>query len=263
VEDPVERLHSFTGHESEDNDSYVFRTTYMHARYYNASAGRFYSVDPVSGTPAQPQSWNRYSYVSNNPINATDPDGRMILCTPGCSNALKKLGAATAHAFSSAMDRAAPVIAAGALVFDIVKMADGLQPPSFEAIQNDIEDVESELPSLEQAPARSTDFVITPEGEAIPVPNGANGPNAPERGTGMSYQGGSGGKGMDTRTTGVRVMDANSNQGQRVNYMNTSGQTVDPRTGRTIPKADPAGHIPLKPFDPTPPPPPPPPRDVP
>lgn len=62
----------------------------------------------------------------------------------------------------------------------------------------------------------------------------------------MVYQGGKGGYGMGSRTTGVRIMDANSNQGRRVNYMNNSGQTVDPKTGRTISNKDPKGNLPLK-----------------
>jgi RHS repeat-associated protein len=96
-------------------------------------------------------------------------------------------------------------------------------------------------------PQTSPSFVVTPNGEAIPVPEGATGPNAPQSGSGMVYQGGSGGNGMNSRTTGVRIMDANSNQGPRVNFMNANGQTVNPATGRTIPNSDPAGHIPLKP----------------
>jgi hypothetical protein len=38
----------------------------------------FLSVDPTweSADLTKPQSWNRYSYVLNNPINLTDPDGR-------------------------------------------------------------------------------------------------------------------------------------------------------------------------------------------
>lgn len=38
--------------------------------------GRFLSVDPMLGSPRWPQTWNRYSYVLNNPITATDPTGR-------------------------------------------------------------------------------------------------------------------------------------------------------------------------------------------
>lgn len=98
------------------------------------------------------------------------------------------------------------------------------------------------------ASASETNFVVTPTGEAIAIPKGATGPTAPLRGSGMVYEGGSGGYGMNNRVTGVRIMDANSNQGRRVNYMNKSGQTVDPSSGHTISNKDPRGHIPLKPY---------------
>jgi len=47
------------------------------ARYYSSSMGRFMRPDPDNaGASAHiPQSWNAYSYVLNNPINATDPTG--------------------------------------------------------------------------------------------------------------------------------------------------------------------------------------------
>jgi hypothetical protein len=48
----------------------------MHARYYSAALGRFLCVDPVKSDPKQPQSWNRYAYVTNNPMNQTDPSGK-------------------------------------------------------------------------------------------------------------------------------------------------------------------------------------------
>ncbi len=49
---------------------------YFGARYYGSSIGRFMSPDDDSGEHAdQPQSWNLYSYVQNNPITNTDPDG--------------------------------------------------------------------------------------------------------------------------------------------------------------------------------------------
>lgn len=92
--------------------------------------------------------------------------------------------------------------------------------------------------------AGGTDFVVNNKGEAVVIPDGATGPSNPNKGTGMSYHGGSGGKGMDKKTSGVRIMDANSNQGRRINYMNKSGQTVDPKTGQTISNKDPRGHLP-------------------
>jgi RHS repeat-associated protein len=50
----------------------------MHARYYDPLMGRFVSVDPtwVSADLGKPQTWNRYSYVLNNPISNIDPDGK-------------------------------------------------------------------------------------------------------------------------------------------------------------------------------------------
>jgi hypothetical protein len=49
----------------------------MHARYYMMSRAKFINVDPGRDfDPRRPQSWNLYTYVRNNPINAFDPDGR-------------------------------------------------------------------------------------------------------------------------------------------------------------------------------------------
>lgn len=100
--------------------------------------------------------------------------------------------------------------------------------------------------------ANKADFVVTPKGTAIPIPDGATGPTNPKKGSGMMYQGGSGGKGMSKKTTGVRIMDANSKQGRRVNYMNNAKptpQTIDPFSGNPISNKDPRGHIPI-PTDP-------------
>jgi RHS repeat-associated protein len=49
----------------------------MLARYYSSSLGRFMAVDAGNATGAEdPQSWNRYSYVRNNPLGRIDPDGK-------------------------------------------------------------------------------------------------------------------------------------------------------------------------------------------
>ncbi|MCP4984789.1 MAG: RHS repeat-associated core domain-containing protein, partial [Colwellia sp.] len=48
--------------------------SYMQARYYDPVIGRFYSNDPV-GFTGEVDTFNRYSYVANNPYKYTDPDG--------------------------------------------------------------------------------------------------------------------------------------------------------------------------------------------
>jgi RHS repeat-associated protein len=54
---------SFTGKEL-DQDLH-----YFNARYYDSSLGKFTSVDPVESEPP-------YTYVSNNPMNFVDPNGK-------------------------------------------------------------------------------------------------------------------------------------------------------------------------------------------
>lgn len=46
---------------------------YAIARYYINRFGRFNSPDPIEGFPADPQSWNRFAYARNDPVNLTDP----------------------------------------------------------------------------------------------------------------------------------------------------------------------------------------------
>jgi uncharacterized protein RhaS with RHS repeats len=77
----------------------------MHARYYSPNLGRFLSVDPVGGTVGSSQSWNRYSYVRNNPIRSTDPTGKQTVpeywtvpslpTSPGLSDLLNSVSGLT------------------------------------------------------------------------------------------------------------------------------------------------------------------------
>lgn len=61
----------YTYHEMLDFDFLVF----MNARVYNPVLGRFLSPDPFIQNPEDLQSYNRYSYVLNNPLTYTDPSG--------------------------------------------------------------------------------------------------------------------------------------------------------------------------------------------
>jgi RHS repeat-associated protein len=61
----------FTGHEHLDEVSLV----HMNGRVYDPVIGRFVSADPFIQAPKDLQSYNRYSYVLNNPLSLTDPSG--------------------------------------------------------------------------------------------------------------------------------------------------------------------------------------------
>ncbi len=52
---------------------------YDHARTHDYGLGRFLSPDRVGGTPANPQSWNRYAYTLGNPMKYVDPDGLLTI----------------------------------------------------------------------------------------------------------------------------------------------------------------------------------------
>ncbi|AVR96421.1 RHS repeat domain-containing protein [Pseudoduganella armeniaca] len=61
----------FTGHEMLDQLDLV----HMNGRVYDPAIGRFLSADAMVADPTSGQNFNRYSYVSNNPTNLTDPSG--------------------------------------------------------------------------------------------------------------------------------------------------------------------------------------------
>ena len=59
------------------------------ARYDSSQFGRFMSPDPGNwgADPSNPQSWNAYSYVLNNPLNAIDPSGMNCVWDDGSYDA--------------------------------------------------------------------------------------------------------------------------------------------------------------------------------
>jgi RHS repeat-associated protein len=48
------------------------------ARYYSPYLNRFISPDTLVPEPGSSQSWNRYAYVSNNPLKYVDPSGHCL-----------------------------------------------------------------------------------------------------------------------------------------------------------------------------------------
>lgn len=71
----------FTSYERDSESGLDF----AEARFYSSNQGRFTSVDPLmaSAVTANPQTFNRYSYVGNSPLTQIDPTG-MFSISPGC-----------------------------------------------------------------------------------------------------------------------------------------------------------------------------------
>ena len=67
----AETPRGFTGHEHLDSVGLI----HMNGRVYDPTLGRFLSADPFVQAPDTTQSFNRYSYVGNNPLSYTDPSG--------------------------------------------------------------------------------------------------------------------------------------------------------------------------------------------
>ncbi len=68
----------FTGKERDQESG----LDYFGARYYGSALGRFTSPDNgIDQDETDPQSWNLYSYVRNNPLRAVDPTGRKCVDT--------------------------------------------------------------------------------------------------------------------------------------------------------------------------------------
>ena len=98
--DPTANRKAFTGHERDAESG----LDYMMARYYSSSMGRFMAVDPsrASVDTSDPQSWNRYAYVQNNPLALVDLDGKEARLGTGVTHTL-----ATAKQMVPKADRAA------------------------------------------------------------------------------------------------------------------------------------------------------------
>jgi RHS repeat-associated protein len=77
--------HKFTGKER-DTESNLDN---FEARYRSSTLGRFMSPDPgnAGAVPTNPQSWNMYSYVVNNPLRFIDPLGLFCVWDDGSYDA--------------------------------------------------------------------------------------------------------------------------------------------------------------------------------
>jgi hypothetical protein len=98
------------------------------------------------------------------------------------------------------------------------------------------------------------DRLTMPNGDEIELPIDAQGPIPTDSGRGFAYINGTGLQTGNSQVVAVRVMPPTPARGNAPAYpygyyvyMNASGQTVDPVTGRVVHPSDPNAHIPLSP----------------
>ncbi len=73
----------FTGDLFDNADGYVSHTPF---RQYTQAQGRWMTPDPAglaAVNPMNPQTWNRYAYVGNNPVSFRDPSGLVSIPNVG------------------------------------------------------------------------------------------------------------------------------------------------------------------------------------
>lgn len=220
---------------------------HLRRRQYDPSTGQFLTRDPLAGATGQ-----RYSYAAGNPINSTDPLGLFCVgdfCTQDIdpTDGLKGLANFGVGFTNAALGTnikgycgeglswstnigSATFYIESLLAMGIGSAAGASRAPKAARVADDL------------VPDGPT-FIGFADSPPMVVPAGAAGPTLPS-GPGMQFTGGAGGPGLNSRVTGVRVMDATAHHARRAMYMNAEGQTVNPLTGQTVLRSDPWAHLP-------------------
>lgn len=139
----------FTGKERDNETS----LDYFLARYYSSTQGRFTSPDVPFADQSEedPQSWNLYVYVGNNPLTYTDPFGmwKKVSCGDGNCWEAEEGDTLKTLAEQSGVSSAAINLEFGYLLRDNIKA--GATVVDVTGVQQHLEEVIARMPLFEPA----------------------------------------------------------------------------------------------------------------
>jgi RHS repeat-associated protein len=203
---------------------------YNYQRDYDPQIGRYVQSDPLG----LESGLNTYAYVDGDPVGYSDPEGATKRGGPNQAYANQVYATTSANYLIGQIRQYQPNFSH---TYVTAPGQGGYSPAMIRSLQQT-------LLQLRQQALPTPNYVVTSSGSCMPVPQGSAlipVVNPAGRVTGQAFSGGTGGGpgGLSPAVTQLRLMNSGY-----ANYMNASGQSVNPFTGQTLHPADPLWHIP-------------------
>ena len=128
------------------------------ARYYDPAIGRFLSADTLVPVPTNPQSFNRYAYVHNNPLIYTDPTGHWLESAWDAFNVV--LGAYSLYDNLSQGNYGWAALDAGGLVVDTAALVVPIVPGGVSSIIKGARGVDAAVDVVQAVNQSSNGFSV-------------------------------------------------------------------------------------------------------
>ncbi len=215
----------------------AWRGFFMQARYYDPVIGRFLSNDPVGFSVDRPQMFGRYTYVGNDPLNATDPTGEIIETLWDAANVVAGVASAVGNVAQGNFGAAAVDVAGVG-----VDLAATIIPGAPGGAAAGIKATRAAGAAADAGRSRGkADFIVNSDGAA--VRNSPSGARSDLEAGGLSGTNVTNRSGTETGTlhnspgqgTDIRIMDGGPNHGPRaVTTRQGSNQPVNAATGRNF-----------------------------